>query len=279
MQNAEIDFARLFPEGPYRFHVGIMKREVPDYFLHSSNHDAVLSERSRLLSESAEKYACMLTDCEPLLNETIDLAYNSGSLTTEQLQRIKGQPNPQLKLKQLGSEWEPDFCLLQKGKGDDFILKGGCICFPSSWSLEEKIGQPLNIIHEPVTGLNAQIGANIQTIMCRTREGSAWDRISWGLSRSDDLNQHPSMQLPRLDGSINLQEAFLRVENTALVALPETQSILFAIRVNHLRLSSLHQFPVGHAGLLKALRTMPKDIAEYKGIEPARNRLIELLSS
>ncbi|MEY4090242.1 MAG: hypothetical protein RJB55_2513, partial [Verrucomicrobiota bacterium] len=41
------------------------------------------------------------------------------------------------------------------------------LCFPTSWSLEEKIGRGLEEIHGPVPGLNAALGPSIHQVLGR----------------------------------------------------------------------------------------------------------------
>jgi hypothetical protein len=154
---------------------------------------------------------------------------------------------------------------------------GGCVCFPSSWSLAEKIGRPLDAIHEPVATFNAQFATPVKQFLARMKPGISWERINWGLSRSPELNQHPKRRLPRLDASVSLDEVWFRVEYQSLVALPKTQGILFGIRLIIEPMEHLSRDPECARGLARALQTMPASIASYKGILPARDRLIELL--
>ena len=89
----------------------------------------------------------------------------------------------------------------------------------------------MEFIHGPVPGLNAQLGRSIDTFLAKLTPGAAWLRHNWGLSRSPELNQHPSRPLPRLDDSAALADAWLRVEQQALMALPASGGVLFAIRI------------------------------------------------
>lgn len=46
---------------------------------------------------------------------------------------------------------QEDLILMRRGE-DGWRLAAGSLCFPSSWSLLEKFGKPLQQIHEPVPG-------------------------------------------------------------------------------------------------------------------------------
>jgi hypothetical protein len=107
--------------------------------------------------------------------------------------------------------------------------------------------------------------------------GISWLRANWGISRSSELNQHPSRNLPRLDTSIRPDEVWLRVERQALVALPQTRGVLFGIRVEVFGLEEVLGDAAATAGFARALRTMPEDMAAYKGIAPARERILSFV--
>jgi hypothetical protein len=110
------------------------------------------------------------------------------------------------------------------------------------------------------------------------KPGIAWQRVNWGLSRSPELNQHPDRKLPRLDDKVELDEVWLRVEEQALVALPESGGILFAIRIVNHPLTSILDDAQLMKNFARALRSMPEPLAVYKGIAPARQRIFALLS-
>jgi hypothetical protein len=157
-------------------------------------------------------------------------------------------------------------------------LAGGVVCFPSAWSLEEKIGCPITAIHEVVPGLNAALGAQINSFLLKLRSEVAWSRSNWGLSRTAELNQHPSRGLPRLDEAVELEDVWLRVEHQLLLALPNSNGILFGIRIVNHSVTGLQNSPA-LTGLATALSTIPDSLAVYKGLAKAKQRLIELLNS
>ncbi len=64
---------------------------------------------------------------------------------------------------------QDDICLLEQRAGRH-VLIAASLCAPSSWYLQEKIGLPLAGIHEPVPGLNAQIGRQIENVLEYTKD-------------------------------------------------------------------------------------------------------------
>ncbi len=178
----------------------------------------------------------------------------------------------------LARAWEPDFLLLKPTDAAMPILVGGAVCFPSSWSLEEKMGRSIDFIHEVVPGLNEAIGDKVRNFLNRLRPGVAWLRANWGLSASHELNQHPARGLARLSAKTPPEDIWLRVERQALVALPQSGGVLFGIRVESAPLSEVKQEPAAALALAQDLQTMPEAMARYKNIATVRPRVLEWLA-
>jgi hypothetical protein len=50
---------------------------------------------------------------------------------------------------------------LALAKEDQLTVEGGVVCFPSSWSLREKLGHSLDFTHSVVPDLNTQLAPRI----------------------------------------------------------------------------------------------------------------------
>ena len=265
--------AELFPDEDYRFQMRFERGEPAEFFGPTAAHAAVVAERRHWLTSAPQTYAALLPAGEPLLEETTEAAFSWNGFAP-----LPDCTSPWEKCLALGEFWEADYLLLKADAAGEIRLLGGCLCFPSSWRLSEKLGQTIEFIHEPVPALNANIGAAIHKFLLGLKPGAATLRFNWGLSRSAELNQHPARALPRLDASVRLDEVWLRVEEQALVALPKSGGILFGIRLVNHPLAAIREDQLARAGLRRALETMPEAMAVYKGIAPARSRLLELLS-
>jgi dimethylamine monooxygenase subunit A len=270
--------ADLFPDEDYRFHMRFARGSVEEFFRPTPQNGDILAQRRHWLDTAPGVCAAVLPEGAPLLDEARALARQQG--TTPRAAFDHGTPpDPWLRCVQLGKVWEPDFLLLKADASGSVRLLAGCVCFPSSWSLAEKIGKPIEIIHDVVPGLNASIGDQIQTFLTRLRPGTAWLRANWGLSRSPELNQHPDRRLPRLDAAVTPDEVWLRVEYQALAALPQSQGVLFGIRIAVHSLCEIRANAEIAPRLARALRTMPEPVAQYKGIAKARAGVLKLLES
>jgi hypothetical protein len=260
----------LFPDEDYRFNFRFERGSFAGFFAPASGRDQILAERKRWLQSDPRTYAALLPAGIPLLEETIELGLAEQVLPGE----FSSQPSNILAL---GSAWEPDFLFLKPDSAGQIILVGGCVCFPSSWSLAEKIGHPIETIHGVVPGRNPAIGNQIHGFLAKLRPGTAWLRANWGLTRSPELNQHPDRKLARLDSAVRLEETWLRIERQMLAALPKNRGVLFAIRIAMHPLIEIKRDVEIARGLRRALETMPEEMARYKGIATARTILISLL--
>jgi len=269
--------ADLLPDEDYRFHFRFERGSFADFFRPTSRHEQLLAQRQHWLETSPQTHLALLPDGIPLLEETIELARAEQTLPPDSaLAQSTLNPQRSSTCLQLGLAWEPDFLLLKR-EDSQVRLVAGCVCFPSSWSLADKIGHPIETIHGVVPGLNASIGNQIHGFLEKLRSGVAWLRANWGLSRSPELNQHPARNLPRLDATVQLEDVWLRVEHQALAALPRTRGVLFGIRIAVYPLTEIRQDPLLSPRLRRALRTMPEPMAQYKNLASARQRLISLL--
>lgn len=266
--------AEIFPDEDYRFQMRFGRGEPAEFFGPTARRTALLAERRHWLTSEPQTYAALLPAGEPLLAETIEAAHCWNGFTFPPARK-----SPLEKCLALGEFWEADYLLLKADAAGEIRLLGGCLCFPSSWRLSEKMGKPIEFIHGSVPGLNANLGPAIHKFLAGLKLGVASLRFNWGMSRSPELNQHPERVLPRLDASVTLDEVWLRVEEQALVALPESGGILFGIRIINHPLAEVRADRVVAAKLRRALETMPDAMARYKNLAAARGTLIGLLKT
>ncbi len=270
----------VLPDEDYQHSFGLKAGRAEAFFAPTERHLELLAQRRHWLRNDTARCAALLPGAEPLLEETIALTqqWNSAS---ELGASVSGTPQRDAAFARclaLGEAWEPDYLLLKQDAATGrFHLLGGCVCFPSSWRFEEKVGKPLEVIHTPVPHLNEQLASPIHNFLSRLKPGSAWCRANWGLSRSPELNQHPARGLPKLRPPLREDEVWLRVEDQALVALPESHGVLFGIRMTVIPLAEVKRHPAAARGLARALSTMPDVMLEYKSLLAAKEELLRLL--
>jgi hypothetical protein len=256
----------------FKFNLRGWKEPAAGFFAPSPARKQVLSERSRWLSQHAERHLVYLPSAADLVRESVDLARildaafmpaGSAALTDQ--------------LKGLGEQWECDLILCRKDSLGCMRMEAGVVCFPSAWAPEEKLGLPVFAVHAPVPGLNAAIGDKIEHLLNRLPAGNAWLRINWGLSTSPERNQHPLRRLPRLSSTTPIESIWLRLEHQALLRLPVTQGILFGIHLHSYSLAEVRSKPPVARAIAGQLRSMPADMLRYKGILDVKERVANWL--
>ena len=150
--------AELFPAGDYRHHLTLRRGEPRDFFRSCDATGHVLAERARWLAEEPARYAVLTAEGAPLLAEFSALCAEWGVAEGSTVGA-------------LGGALEPDFLLLSPDAAGAFRLRGGALCFPTGWALEEKLGHTLDFIHGIVPGLNAALAAPIGQFLARLKPG------------------------------------------------------------------------------------------------------------
>ncbi|TPL80898.1 DUF3445 domain-containing protein [Mesorhizobium sp. B2-3-14] len=185
---------------------------------------------------------------------------------------------------------QEDLILMRRGE-DGWRLAAGSLCFPSSWSLVEKFGKPLQQIHEPVPGFGPGTRpADLINRMFDGLQGQAVERYNWSIQSGDAL-YHPLSNIERIDRATSRPtrfpdgdvktHAFIRVERQTLRKLPASRDILFTIRIHLDPLAVLARHPdratlaASFAAQLEALDVAQLD---YKGLTSDRDRLIAALN-
>lgn len=181
--------------------------------------------------------------------------------------------------------------ILMRRDDSGWRLAAGSLCFPSSWSLTEKFGKPLQQIHEPVPGFGPGTRpAALINRMFDGLQGQAVERFNWSI-QADNALYHPLSSIERIDRATNRSSrfpdgdvkahAFIRVERQTLRKLPLSRDILFTIRIHLDPLGVLARHPdratlaTSFAAQLEAL---DPDQLDYKGLTSDRDRLISVLN-
>jgi dimethylamine monooxygenase subunit A len=253
----------LFPEGDFRLHLTLRRGEPADFFRVPPEAESVLAERARWIEENPQRTTALTSEGVPLLNEFAALATEWGA-------------RPVTSIADLGRAFDCDILLLSPDAEGEFRLRGGALCFPTGWALEEKMGRTMDEIHGVVPGLNPALGAPIRQFLSRLKPGVAFQRDNWGLAATNELNLHPARGIPPPQPPVVLDRLWLRVEHQALVALPQSRGVVFGIRIALHRLDHVARSAAA-SGLRRALATMPPELAVYKRIDLIRNDVVSRL--
>jgi dimethylamine monooxygenase subunit A len=271
MSAPSASLADLFPDGDYRFHLTLRRAEPRDFFAPQDPNGAVLAERAHWIAAEPTRHTAMLPEGASVFAEFAAMAGSWG------LVGPASGPNTTPTIATLGAALEPDILFLSADDNGQFRLRGGALCFPTGWALEEKVGHPMDFIHGVVPGLNAALASPIHQFLSRLKPGTAFLRDNWGLAGTAELNLHPARRLAAPAPPAALDRLWLRVEHQALLALPQSGGIVFGIRIALHRLDAVARNRAAAAGLRRALASMPADVAAYKRLDSIRTAVVDLL--
>ena len=175
--------------------------------------------------------------------------------------------------------FEEDFAVLD---GATTALPWLCVCVPSHWAPEDKLGLSFAAVHAPVADNAALRSAGAQLVQLVTG-GACWERFVWTVSPSQRHDQHPRRhdRTPWPDTQDPQQfaaQCFLRAERQTFFPVGQgTRQAVFTIRVMLQPLAESVS-GVGQALRLRdSLASMSAAVLAYKGLTAARQRLVEWL--
>lgn len=150
-----------------------------------------------------------------------------------------------------------DLCLLVPGP-QGWVLAAGAVCFPSYWVPADKVGRPLDAVHEPVPGYGGTLASRVDGFLGRLRPGHGAWRRNWSIHDSPEL--HVPVHGPRPRGP----DRWLRTEYQTLVRLERAEAVVFTIRTQQVPLIDLADRPDVCAALAAAIRGWTPAQRRYK---------------
>lgn len=123
---------------------------------------------------------------------------------------------------------QEDLCILEKPAGsDEHVLTAAILCFPSNWTLAEKIGRGMARIHLPVEHYDEGIARRVQRMLDLLRPEAPLMRANLLVYSTGGLF-NPRHEFDRHRPEIG-ETRRIRVERQVLLRLPRTGAILFSI--------------------------------------------------
>ncbi len=284
-----------FDAGPFRMAMALRGRATDALVEIDERYPAEMAERRGLManrhaevfavrpgSEAARTevlavLAALLARCHPDWF-TRDGAMLHNRLTGERW-NVDDPPHDPLEL--AGRLVQEDLCLIDPA-GAAPVLSAAILCAPSRWRLGEKIGRPLAEVHGPVPLYAHRLSDAVDRFMAALRPGKLAERLNWSLLDDDALFQPHGKRQRGHDPSITPENVpnrlFLRVERQALMRLPASGSVLFAIHVHNYPLTRILSVPGAARDLASAVRAMPDALGAYKGLPAFRDALLACLA-
>lgn len=176
--------------------------------------------------------------------------------------------------------FEEDIAILDGNTG---TLPWLCVCVPSHWAPEEKVGLDFMSLHAPVAD-NAGLLAASRQLVALVTAGERWERFVWTITPSARYDQHPHRhprpawpQTP--DAGAFAHQCLVRAERQTFLPVGRgTRQAVFTIRVMLAPLATAVDTPGKAHRLLDSLGSMSPAVLAYKGLTLARQPLMHWLT-
>lgn len=255
---------------PFRMQPGLVRLPEGAHHLGALPPDSALfAEKQRVLQARQSRHAVPGFDPAPALRAIERQAHAQGLGAA----LAGGTP--------LELAFEQDFAVLDADTGTVPWL---CVCVPSHWAPEDKVGASLAAIHAPVAD-NALLQAATRQIVSLVTGGGHWERHVWTLSPSPRHDQHPRRHAPAAwpdtpDPQAYAQGCWLRTERQTFLPVGEgLRQAVFTITVGLKPLQAAVDTPERARRLHASLASMSDAVAAYKGLAGARPHLLQWLAS
>lgn len=246
-----------------------------DEWLHVDHaYGVFMAEKNRLMANRPEQVFQAEEDTQEAQKEVLDLI--SDYLKKRNLPFKAGDASMP-PLLQAAMRVQEDLVIMRKSV-DGWRLVAGSVCFPSSWSLQEKIGKPLHDVHAPVPGFKkgTKNASMIERIFDNLKIGMPVERFNWSVY-NDDALYHDDRSSEHMNQKT---DCYLRVERQTLTKLPKSGDILFTIRIYVDPFEALENRDDKAEiakGFIRLLEMMKPEELSYKGLDEGRGRLISKL--
>lgn len=181
--------------------------------------------------------------------------------------------------------------LLSLAFAEDFAVIDGAtaripwlaVCLPSGWAPADKIGRHFAEVHAPVAD-NRMLVTAAEHLAALVTGNDAWERFVWTVTRHPRLHAHPDHVDPApwpadADAAQLAARAFFRTERQTFIPLPAARQAVFTIHVELQPLTSAIGDAAQARQLHDALASMSDAVIAYRGLGPARERLLAWLAS
>lgn len=285
-----------FSAGPYRMAMGLVALPPDELIELDERYPAEMAERRQLLGERHAQVFAAVPGSEPARRAVLDriadvLPRRHPTLFTRDgatlHNHITGEAwnlaDPPLDpLEVAGRLVQEDLCLLAPGP-DGPILAAAVLCFPSGWSLAEKIGRPLAEIHAPVPLYGETLAKPVDRFTRALKPGKLTSRLNWSLSDTPALFRPKGHGRRDFNSRVTPENAgemlYLKVERQTLSVIDDAGGVLFGIRVHCYPLARIAARPELAAELASAVRGLPESLTLYKSFLPFRAALLGWLDA
>ena len=159
-------------------------------------------------------------------------------------------------------------------------LEAAALAFPAHWVLAEKMGHPMQMIHQPVPHYDERLARPVDRFFTAMKIGPISSRMNWSLQIGRDLFTPRRVSRKATSNSDDLHQLFLRIENQTLRKLPDTGYVVFTIRTHMLPMKLWQDDRNALQSLADMMQNMSPATKLYKGVplyEPLIRRALARL--
>lgn len=272
-----------FQAGPYRMSMDLIAAPEYAWFEIDERYPDELRQRRALLAERHDEVFAALAGSEAACAETLatvaehlcrqhpswfqgDAHHLVNRLTGETWDLGAPACNP---LELAGRLVQEDLCLIQHADGDPRFT-AAVLCFPSRWRLHDKIGKPLQAVHGPVPLYADRLARPVNRFLQHVKPGHIAQRLNWSVLDDPELFQTAGHGRDGINAAITAENAgaklYLRVERQTLRRLPQSDAVLFGIRVHVYPLARVITSSSIATRLADAVQALPAEMGRYKSL-------------
>lgn len=240
-------------------------------------YDACLELMQTVADHMTERYPLLFT---VLQDKGVNGKVIRNELTLEILDMsMPLKEHPLLYVTKMAKE---DFYIVLKDPKDDkHYLKAAAVPFPGgSFGINEKIGKPLDVIHDDVPYYKEKLQKSMERWFERLDEFSPVERASWYITWDHKLKVNNVYQLPKFVPNLEAEmksadprQFNVRVERQSLRRLPKSRAIIFTNHPIFYSLDEMKDEPSVPSLVRKILYEAPEGIIKYKNFEFIRDHI------
>ncbi len=222
---------------------GVQPLDMAEWLIQDEVFEAQMAAREVLLTQRRADVFAALPETEAASANLLDLILQhlpssyqrgEGSVTRPDGATVTlNDDHPLISAARLVQE---DLCILQPDGQGQHRLTAAVLCFPASWTLAEKIGRPLDAIHDPVDSYTDDMARRVQRLFDAIRPGRPLWRQNALLYTDAQLYQPRAASDPRVPPKA---PSYLRSERQSLVRLDPVDAVAFTIHTYVVPISSL----------------------------------------
>jgi len=217
--------------------MGIRKLGDRPWLITDAKRDAELERKQALLRDHRAAVLHLTAECVEAATDVVQLVSDHGAT---------GAPAPQDNADPLEAALHPleaaalavqeDLVLLDR-RETGWHLNSAALCFPTRWTLADKVDHHISVVHGPVKDYDTRIASRVDRLFDQLTEKPVWRR-NWFLMSNPALFQPFPTPIEHVESHDIEHGMWIRSERQTLRRLPSGW-ILFTIRIQQALLSEL----------------------------------------